>query len=68
MEKEIILKTYAHIIGGKVVNVSLWETEPVAEENEDLVELTPASHAGIGWDYVNGKFIDNRPEEETVVS
>jgi hypothetical protein len=54
-------KTYAHILEGKVVNISLWESIPAIETDEELVEIPEGSTAGIDWDYVNGKFIDNRP-------
>jgi hypothetical protein len=59
-------KTYAHILEGKVVNVSLWESLPAVETNEELVEVSEGSNAGIDWDYVNGKFIDNRPVTQLI--
>jgi hypothetical protein len=52
------LKTYAHIFDGKVVNVSLWDSAP---EDSSLVEIPKSIQAGIGWDYINEKFVDNRP-------
>jgi hypothetical protein len=52
------LKSYAHIFDGKVVNVSLWLEKP---DDENLVEIPEGSHAGIDWDYIDGKFVDNRP-------
>jgi hypothetical protein len=53
-----MIKTYAHIVDGKVVNVSLWDQEP---EDETLVEIPEGSSAGIDWDYTDGEFVDNRP-------
>jgi hypothetical protein len=55
------LKTYAHILDGKVVNVSLWADVP---QDETLVEVPKGSSAGIDWDYMDGKFLDNRPQTE----
>lgn len=51
-------KTYAVIENKKVVNVILWDGESQIDSSEDLVELT--NNAGIGWDYIDGTFIDNR--------
>jgi hypothetical protein len=53
-------KTYALIENGKVVNVIIWDEESDLDFSEDLVEIT--NNAGIGWDYVDGKFSDNRPK------
>jgi hypothetical protein len=55
------LKTYAHILDGKVVNVSIWNSEAPYTPDEELVEIPKGSHAGIDWDYIDGNFIDNRP-------
>jgi hypothetical protein len=55
------LKTYAHIVENKVVNVSLWSEKPELETEELLVEIADSSTAGIGWDYEDGIFTDNRP-------
>jgi hypothetical protein len=57
------LKTYAHIVNGKVVNVSVWDSESDWTPDEEIVEIPEGSHAGIGWDYDDTKFIDNRPSE-----
>jgi hypothetical protein len=58
------LKTYAHIVDGKVVNVSLWDGVTLWEPLEQIVEISEGVTAGIGWDYVDGEFVDNRPVEE----
>jgi hypothetical protein len=58
------LKTYAHIVDGKVVNVSLWDGVTDWTPAEEVVEIPEGTTAGIGWDYVDGEFVDNRPVEE----
>jgi hypothetical protein len=52
---------YAIVIDNKVTNVVLWDGESNWEHEGDAVELT--DNAGIGWDYIDGKFLDNRPVE-----
>ena len=56
------MKTYAQIINNKVVNVSLWDGETEWNPAEELVEIPEGINAGIDWDYINGEFVDNRPE------
>jgi hypothetical protein len=56
------LKTYAHIVEGKVVNVSLWVETP---KDNTLIEIPKGSFAGIDWDYIDGEFVDNRPKPTT---
>jgi len=58
------LKTYAHIIDGKVVDISIWDGQAEFTVEEDLIQIPSNSSAGIGWDYVDGKFVDNRPVSE----
>lgn len=58
------MKTYAHIIDGKVVNVSLWDGESDWVPEEEIVEIPEDSGAGIGWDWDGEEFIDNRPAPE----
>jgi hypothetical protein len=58
------LKTYAHIVDGKVVNVSIWDGEAPFTPDEQLVEIPEGTTAGIDWDYIKGKFVDNRPVTE----
>ena len=53
----------AHIVDGKVTNVSLWDgVSPWAPE-EEIVEIAEGVTAGIGWDYDGETFVDNRPVE-----
>jgi len=56
------LKTYAHIVDGKVVNVSVWDGIAPYTPDAELVEIPQGTTAGIDWDYTNGKFVDNRPK------
>ena len=51
------MPNYAVIKNGKVVNVIVANPDYATQNN--LIELM--GDAGIGWDYVNGQFIDNRP-------
>ena len=57
------LKTYAHIVDGKVVNVSLWDGVTPWTPVEEVVEIPEGVIAGIDWDYIDGEFEDNRPVE-----
>jgi hypothetical protein len=58
------LKNMAHVVDGVVVNVSLWDGKSDWESSQEVVEIPADSFAGIGWDYVDGEFVDNRPAEE----
>ena len=60
------LKHMAHIVDGKVVNVSLWDGVTEWTPAEEVVEIPEGSSAGIGWDYDGKKFVDNRPKPETL--
>lgn len=60
------MKKIAHIIDGKVVNVSLWDGVTEWTPLEDTVEIPEGSRAGVDWDYVKGKFVDNRPVVDDV--
>jgi uncharacterized membrane protein len=51
---------YAHIKDNKVINVIVWDGESELSYANELVLLT--NNAGIDWDYIDGEFIDNRPE------
>jgi hypothetical protein len=57
------MKHVAHIVDGTVVNVSVWDGVTPYEPAEELVEIPEGTTAGIGWDYVDGEFVDNRPVE-----
>lgn len=67
-------KWMAHIVEGKVVNVSLWDGESEWNPSEEVIELPTREYthsktgeiriqvlAGVDWDYVDGEFVDNRP-------
>ena len=55
--------TYAIIENGKVINAIVWDgtTEYHVGEGKELVLM---EHGGIGWDYIDGEFVDNRPVDE----
>lgn len=57
------MPNYAIIKNEKVVNAVVAEADYAATQG--WVELTSG---GVGWDYVNGQFIDNRPLPETVTA
>jgi hypothetical protein len=54
------MANYAVIENGKVVNLCVAEPSDIKPDNWVLCES-----GGIGWDYINGQFIDNRPVVET---
>ena len=73
------IDTYALIANGKVVNTIAWDGVssynpgdgvtmvplPYTEEvDEDTGKIERNYQGGIGWDYVDGEFVDNRPVEE----
>ena len=47
-----------------VVNVVVWDGVTDWPHDEVVVDLTDWTGVGIGWDYVDGEFVDNRPEPE----
>ena len=55
-------KLMAHIVDGKVVNVSVWDGQSEWTPAEEVVEIPEGLTAGIDWDYVGGEFVDNRPQ------
>lgn len=58
------MANYAVVENGKVVNLCVATVEDVKPDNWVLCEV-----GGVGWDYVGGEFVDNRPrqpEPETV--
>lgn len=59
-----MIKKMAHIVGGSVVNVSLWDGETPWTPAGEVVEIPEGVAAGPGWDYVSGVFADNRPVED----
>jgi hypothetical protein len=50
------MSKYAVIENGKVVNICIAEPSDAKPDNWVLCES-----GGIGWDYSNGQFVDNRP-------
>lgn len=57
-------QTYAIIEAGVVTNVIVWDgIQPYNPgEGRELVLLD--GPGGIGWDYQDGQFVDNRPVED----
>lgn len=51
------MPNYAIIENGKVTNTVVAEAEYAAQQGWVALPET----AGIGWDYINGQFVDNRP-------
>jgi hypothetical protein len=56
------MTNYALVRDGKVVNVVVWDGESDYQPDGELVLLD--GPGGIGWDYQDGTFVDNRPEPE----
>lgn len=52
---------YAVIENDKVVNVVVAEADYAESQGWILI----SDKAGIGWDYINGEFVDNRPAPDT---
>lgn len=61
-----MMKKMAHIVDGKVINVSKWDGETPWSPAEQVVEIPEGVTAGPGWDYMGGVFVDNRPVEDEV--
>ena len=51
------MQNFAVIENGKVVNIVVAETDFAAQRGW----IAFPANVGIGWDYVNGQFVDNRP-------
>jgi len=70
------VKYMAHVVEGKVVNVSFWNGISEWSPIEEVIEIPTREYqdaegnnqirplAGIGWDYIDGEFVDNRPPAE----
>ena len=63
---EIVKQLWAVIEGNAVINTVLWDGESKwsPPEGAMLVSLSDHPHVGIGWEYVNGEFVDNRPQPD----
>jgi hypothetical protein len=53
----IMVNNYAIIKDGIVVNAAVAEADFAAKQGWVLLP----ERAGVGWSYVNGQFVDNRP-------
>lgn len=58
------MSNYAIIENGKVVNLVVAEADYAATQGW----VACPDGAGIGWDYINGQFVDNRPAPEVVAT
>lgn len=54
------MQKYAVIENNKVINIALASQDVASERGWILV----SDDAAIGWDYIDGKFIDNRPQSD----
>lgn len=61
---------WAVIIDGVVQNTVVWDgvSDWSAPEGAEVVSLDGFEGVGVGWDYVDGQFVDNRPELDTGIS
>jgi hypothetical protein len=61
-----IEKKWACVKDGKVELVIIWDgIEEWSPANDyEMVELSDESFAGVGFDYIDGEFVDNRPVAE----
>lgn len=50
---------FAIVDGGKVVNVINWDGEQPLDPA--LVLVAAPDEVGVGWDFADGEFVDNRP-------
>jgi hypothetical protein len=74
MQEPENLSVYAHVKDGKVVNTSVWDgVQPYTPpDGADMIPLPTYRDdegverhiGGIGWDYIDGEFVDNRPVDE----
>lgn len=61
------VKCYAIVSDNLVVNIIMWDGLSEYETNGNLVNISDIIPGpGIGWNYVGGKFIDNRPKTPIV--
>lgn len=51
------MPNYAVIENGKIVNVVVAEADYAASQNW----IACPDEVGIGWEYISGQFVDNRP-------
>lgn len=58
------MPNFAIIENGKVVNAVVAETDYA--NSQGWIALP--DNAGIGWDYIDGQFVDNRPQPEVVIA
>ena len=63
-----MIKKMAHILDNKVINISVWDGKSDWSPEDAVLEIPEDTPVGIGWDYVDGNFIDNRPKSEEEIA
>jgi hypothetical protein len=63
MSGDSMEQSYAVVGDGKVVNVVVWDGVQPYDPGEGLELVVLDGPGGIGWDYVDGQFVDSRPVE-----
>lgn len=58
------IKRIAHIENGEVVNISLSDGETPLSYPHLTIELPEGSEVDIGWEYIEGELVDNRPKPD----
>lgn len=71
------MKYMGHIRDGKVVSISVWDGLADWNPEGQVIELPTKEYiddetgetivsprAGVGWSYVGGEFVDDRPQSE----
>lgn len=61
------MKKYAEVIDGKVTNIVVWNGTSEVAGSENFLEILEDIFVDLGFDYIDGEFVDNRPviEEPT---
>jgi hypothetical protein len=61
-----IEKRWACVKEGKVQQVIIWDGVQDWPPSKDyqMIELPEGSPAGLDWDYIDGEFVDNRPQPD----
>jgi len=58
------MSNFAIIENGKVINAVVAEADYASDQGWIALPMG----AGIGWDYINGQFVDNRPPFEPITT
>lgn len=55
------MTTWAHIVDGVVVNISVWDGVTPWSTKDTVVQIPDGAGVVIGWSYVDEQFIDPNP-------